>query len=321
MKSNGCVLKNLLLSVVCIFCTVHGMAEEWTEDYQAAQQLAEQSSQPMVIAILGDSSCLWSQKFELEVLSHPEFKRTFEGRVVLVKTYAPQLREKFHVKEVPSLILIDPSQREISRMGYLPLSHIGVATYLEDILVRYQHLQEVLEHSDLSTFKTEELEACYLQAKNLGCLSYRDLLLQMGLKKDKGIFFLVEKYTQLLEERKGRGSERKALRDEILNRDPQNKKGGHFSLALLEFQSRVNGYRKKNDPKEVIKPLVSYLRKFGKEDSKNIWRVEMMIAEFLFSKNCISEALSHAKASYDAAPEEVKPQIIPSLEYLQSSLK
>ena len=48
-----------------------------------------------------------------------------------------------------------------------------------------------------------------------------------------------------------------------------------------------------------------------KKDPKNVWQIEMKISQYFFTQNRIEEALSHAKASLDTAPDEYKKEISP----------
>jgi hypothetical protein len=66
--------------------------------------------------------------------------------------------------------------------------------------------------------------------------------------------------------------------------------------------------------------LLQYVREFGKNDKANLWHIELMIAQYLFSKDAKQEALLHALASYEAAPEEKKNEIIDVVSYIRADL-
>ena len=74
-----------------------------------------------------------------------------------------------------------------------------------------------------------------------------------------------------------------------------------------------------NYPAEIAaQPLIEYLAHFGETDQKNIWRIEMMIAEMYLDADKWDEALEHAEKAYQAAPEAMHKEIAHSLNYIRS---
>ena len=100
-----------------------------------------------------------------------------------------------------------------------------------------------------------------------------------------------------------------------MQKDPGNHKGIHRELAILEFNALSKKLKKKDKPEKAIMPLVEYVRNFGAKDLENIWRVEMMMAQFLYSKNHLPEALAHAKLSLDYAPESYRSEVAQTLSF------
>jgi hypothetical protein len=64
-------------------------------------------------------------------------------------------------------------------------------------------------------------------------------------------------------------------------------------------------------------PLLQYIRKFGKKDSENYWKSELIIAEFLFINHFITPAIEHAEIAYSASPETAKLQIAETIAFMK----
>lgn len=129
----------------------------------------------------------------------------------------------------------------------------------------------------------------------------------------------MEKYNELAEGgKKMSDPEIKRLRKEILSRDPKNKDGAHLRLAILDFRVLSNRHKVRDNSNEAIEPLLEYVKEFKNKDKENIWQVEMMMAQYLFSRNKYELALNHAEASYETAPEIVKSEIGQTVEYMKT---
>ena len=302
--------------------------EGWMTDYEKAFALAKEENKILVLAFLGTDFCPWSLKLSSDILSHADFVKEMKDEAILCwvgytqdgeNAAKEKLKEQYRVCEVPTVVVIDAGGEEITKMGYTPLLPQEFASEMKKSSKGYGELKEKLERSDLATMSGEILKDLYLKARDLGCNQYKNQILEAGVTADKGSFFLLEKYTRFVEGGKKKDKQAIALREEILERDPKNAFGSHLRLALLDFQSNVSG-TKKTAPDAVVKPLTEYIAKFGKKDVENLWRVEMMIAQYLFSKNKAKEALKHAEASLYSAPEEHKPDVAQSVSYLKTHL-
>src|SRR5262249_6006006 len=144
----------------------------------------------------------------------------------------------------------------------------------------------------------EQLKTLFQKVVRLENDYFKQQVLDEGLKKDKGAFFLMQQYAALIEKEKMKERSVQRLRRRILERDPKNEHGTHLKVALTDFQV----LSKKLKPHKAVKPLLEYTQKFGKQDRENLWKIEMMLAQFLFSQKLIQEALFHASLSYEAAP-------------------
>lgn len=300
------------------------VSEGWMDSIEAAQKVAEERDCPLLIAFLGPNWCSFSDTLEEEILSQKAFTQFLGQEMVLVKIdipedfeernyYGKDLKETYHVDECPCLVLADSNAHAIAKLDYLPVTCEHFVRYVKQIMGDYERVSQ-LARSELRQMKVDELKHLYARAGRLADTTFKKVLMKQGLKVDRGPYFLVEEYGNMLAS--GAASERKLkrIRNKVLARDPKNEQGCLRKLALIDFERKVGP----RTPEQVIEPLLSYLRQFGPEDAENAWKLEMKISQYLFSKNQIEGALKHARLSLDQAPPEAKQEIAQSIEYLQS---
>lgn len=307
----------------------HRRSGAWSENFAQALAEAQNSGKVLLLAFMGAGWCPWSEKLEREILSEPAFLEPLRIDVQFVWLACPeeskrygselkQLKEKYGVDEFPTLVVITPQQEEMFKVGYLPLSAKEFAARLKQMVGDFKELFGRLE-KDLTPMSLEELESLYIKARDLKSLRYKERLMEEGLKQDKGTFFLLEKYAELVEA--GNKKEAAPFREKIIERDPKNLKGSQLRLAIFDFQTRATRLKRKGSPHTVVKPLLEYIAKFGEKDKENLWKVRMMMAQYLFTKNEVKDALEHASASYQTAPEESKKEISETIDYLKTYIR
>lgn len=311
-------------SILALFLTLQSafIFGEWRSDVEQAVQEARDMDKPILFAFVGSSWCPWSQKLEKEVLNHPSFQKAVEA-FALIKVDLPEFRAtprgatlQFDVQETPLFVLTSSKQEEIAKMGYLPLPAEEFAALFNEIKATH----DLLSHSSFTAESEETLQRFYLQALKFGFNSFREEILQVGLKTGKTPFFLLEKYKLLIEEGKGRQGEVVALKKELIRRDPQNQFGVHRTLAVVEFHELSNRYRLRKKPDQIVKPLVEYVKQYGQQDQEHLWKIQMMIAQFYFSRNKVGKAVAYAEESYEGAPEEARGEITESIAFLKARL-
>jgi protein disulfide-isomerase len=307
----------------------------WTSDYDKALQLSQATGKSLLLAFVGSDWCPWSRKLIKEIIEKREFVKELQQDVLFVWVDFPEksavaqgqrtqnqgLKNRFAVQELPTLVLVDSSGDEVVKLGYLPSTAQEMAHQLKNFLHDFKQLKKIIGSPRLASLKGEELEKLYKKASQLGRETEKKSLLEIGLKNDQDGFFLIQEYTALIEKAKLRDPKVQRLRRQIMSKDPSNNKGVHLQLALTEFHVLSKNLKKKENPEKAITPLVEYLRVYGPKDYENNWRIEMMIAQFLYSKNHLEKAICHAKMSYETAPSEYKPEVAQSLEYLASKMQ
>lgn len=304
----------------------------WTDHYEKAVKVAQEKNKYLLLAFVGSDWCPWSQKFESEILTRSEFIKDLKEDVICVWIDFPEnaslsserlemnqtLKEKYLVKELPTLILLDPWEEQVAKLNYLPLDCADFAKHIHELIGDFKEMKLVLETSDLTKLKGEELEVLYSKAKKLGCHRYIEAIINAGLTVDRGTYFLLEKYSNCLETGKIKEPQTEELRKTIIAKDPKNQTGAHLKLAMLDFQTLSNLPKKQEKPSGAVDPLLHYIKTFGKKDKENLWRIEMIIAQYLFSKGIVEKALHHANASYHSAPDAIKPEIAQSIDFLKT---
>jgi len=330
------MIKKLLSA--CIVVLMHGgglYAQEqnlWTEDYAKAYKMSQVTEKPILMAFVGSDWCPWSQKFAREILEQPDFLTEMQKEMILVwidfperlaipeerKAQNKELKNRFQVSELPTLVLVDANGKAVAKFGYLPLEPKEMAQQLRTALNDCAMLKRVVGSHAYATMNGEEIKTLYKKAVEFGREEEKQALMEAGLKTAEGAFFLMRQYEQLLEHAKLKEPEVQRLRKQIMQKDPGNHKGVHLELAIAEFQALSKKLKRREKPDKAIVPLVDYVRNYGTKDLENSWRVEMMIAQFLYSKNCLPEALVHAKMSLDFAPEKYRPEIAQTLEFISS---
>ncbi len=302
--------------------------EGWFDDFADAQKAAQDQQKPLLIAFLGPNWCPFSDKLEAEILGDTVFTKILKKDVILFKVDIPEdfeqesfvgheLKQQYDVDECPSIVLVDPKGQEIAKLEYLPIESDAFAGYIKQILADYERVSH-LEKNQIRQMKIDELQYFYTRAGHLADETFKRVLLNQGLKVDKGSYFLLEQYGHMLASGHFKERKLKRVRNKILARDPKNELGCRRKLALLDFEALAS-VKKSTNTETVIQPIVDYLQKFAANDEDNVWQLEMKISQYLYSQNKIEESLKHAKASLAIAPEEVQKEIHQSIEYLQTA--
>ncbi|HSX04365.1 MAG TPA: thioredoxin family protein [Rhabdochlamydiaceae bacterium] len=293
---------------------VQGQQAIWLEDYKKAVELSKEKNSPLLIVFLGPEECPWSQKLDADILSAPEFQEGLSQDFILLKTHDVQFAKKLHLKEYPMIALSDFQGETLAKMHYLPLSAGDFSLYIKELFFDFQLIKMAVGNQYLRQMPFEQLKTLFQKALRLENSHFKELILEEGLKKDKGAFFLMQHYASSIEKEKIKERRIQRLRKRILERDPKNEHGTHLKIALTDFQV----LSKKSKPHKAIKPLLEYTQKFGKQDRENLWKVEMMLAQFLFSHDLLKEALFHASLSLDTAPEDKRGEVSESIEYFKT---
>ncbi|EGK69540.1 hypothetical protein CAB1_0825 [Chlamydia abortus LLG] len=329
------VLTTFLLGASSV--SLHGVVQEssskisWHLDYNEAVKKSRDSALPMLIFFSGSDWNALCMKIRKEVLDSTEFAQKINGNFICLEVDFPRhssqsealhaqntyLKTKFKIDEFPSLLLLSHDGREIYKIGSFgnetgenlgeSLCHIVESDCLLNNVYPVMH-----------TLSMEELQKYYRLSEEISCKDFIAKALELGVRNDD-YFFLSEKYRLLVESGKMDSEECQKVKRKLLDKDPKNEKHTHFTVALIEFQELAKRSQEgvSQDPSQVIAPLEAYLTEFGYQDQENVWRIEMMIAQFYLDSDQWKSALQHAEVAFETAPKEVRSHISHSLDYIR----
>ncbi len=305
---------------------------EWLDKYEVASQQAKATGKPLFIYFTGSDWCGWCKKMDKEILSTEEFIRLVGDTFIFVKIDFPiyssldkaivaqneELKEKFEVTAFPTIIITSSEGKQIAVLNYKPGGGKSYAEYLLKLLQRQQELKNGMK--SLPEKSIAELQALYERATELGMDSEGAEIVHAALQKEDSPFFLTERYRLLLNEGLANNPEAENIKKKLLIKDPENKSGIHYSLAVIDFEARAENLPNQLTADQAVQPLQQYLRNFGAYDSQNRWKIELTISQVFRSKNQHSEALSFAKEALCHAPEEMKNNVAQTIVGLEDTI-
>jgi protein disulfide-isomerase len=316
------------LLIVMSFITVSFLnAVEWQTDYARVRSLSQQENKPILLFFNGSDWVGSSMKLKQEILASPAFSTAMGNQLICMEVDFPKhtklseslsnqnekLKARFKIQEFPSLVLIDPNERVIAQMSYLPENGEQLAADLLKILKQDAELSLGLQQIDDSC-SPAYLKKIYLLAQELGNGTAIEKILEIGIKTNDP-FFCLEHYRRLVE--KGEMKSERALA--LMAYDPRseliNGQAIPFTVALIDFQELSASMA----PETAAQPLIEYLARFSILDQDNIWRIEMMLADVFLEADKWEEALEHAQKAYQAAPSTMHQEIAHSLDYIRTS--
>lgn len=327
-------IENQFISSQNIHLSRNPHLEGWYDDFSTAQVEALETKKPIFLAFLGPTWCKWSDNFEAEILTSDTFIKKTQKDLILAKVDLPEdftnetninlpsirLAKRYKVDKCPCLLLIDPYGEKIAEIDNLPMKSDVYASYIKEMIGDFHQIAKVTEKKQIKKLQAIEIKELYRKAAKLADKHFRKVLLEVGVEKDKSAYFLIEKYSEIIAKKGLKNREIRKLRKKILQKDPKNEQSSQFKMAMMDFGSLSEVINTPQHPGSVIQPLVDYLKNFGKQDSHNAWKVEMMISEYLFGRDYIEDALIHAKDCLNIAPEAEKKEIEKSIQYLQTKL-
>ncbi len=305
---------------VLILFGVLVLTSSWTTDYSESVRESIEKKLPVLLFFSGSDWSAQSMQLKHEVLDSSSFQERVEDKFICVEINFPKhtqlsspverdvnemLRQRFGITSYPTLILLATDGREITRLGYLPEEGEQLAATLLCMERQDAYLKEALKKLPE---KREALVELYQLAQELSQIEAQDEIMGAGLERNEP-YFLLERYRQLAFVDRISSSEALAFRHELLKSSDHQI---HFQVAIIDFEA--GGARS-------VRPLEAYLKKFGDIDSENVWRIEMMIAQFYLDKDEWVSALEHAEVAQHMAPHSLKNDIEHSLSYIRKQVR
>ncbi|MBM3208259.1 MAG: thioredoxin family protein [Chlamydiae bacterium] len=289
---------------------------------------AEKENKFLIVMFLGSQWCPWSQKMEREVFSDESFQSFLIDTCIFAKVEIPStcafdsnlknLMSSLDVKESPTFLLLSPFGEIIKKEGFLSCDGKGLAIYWKEGLDAFNNLISSLD--TIKDVKDEkDLENLYQIATYHGFNNIKNKIIDVGLKICKSPFFYLEKYEALSKHRKFKHPEMISLRKKIIQMDPKNKRLSQLRLAIVDFTNMQNRKKTKNSI-EVVSPLVQYIKNFGSSDCENLWKIELMVAQYFLSRGEYKMAKDFAVQSKQHAPDVLKDELVSTIDYIDSVL-
>lgn len=306
----------------------------WHTNYKKAVEVSKAENKPLILYFTGSDWCPFCLKMDQEILGTARFAEMTKDQFVFMEVDFPQktplplelakqnkrLKRRFSVMGYPTLVILDTNQEKIASRGYLPTSPEKYAQHLLSISADFQQIENLAQDIP-SSVEDEDLRSLYKKAQRLQKKEKLSQLLNAGLKRENNLFFLCEKYRQLVNEGKKNQQETINTRKEILSKDPNNKMGKQRFIAMVDFEELTQTYEKGQDFRKVTEPLVSYLKKFGDEDADNAWYLRLALSEFLYNEGEVGEALGFAQKSLQTAPRSRQAKIREMVENLNQEIQ
>ena len=310
---------------------------EWMTNYEDALNKARAASKPIVLFFTGTGWCGWCTKLEQEALSTPDFIGATKDKFVFVKLDFPlnrnsqdprtqdqnqQLQKKFDVKGFPTIVVIDSRQNQIGVSGYLPGGGKKYADHLLKMVNEFSDYKSQTQRlDDKKASSSIDLKKLYEKAEALNDYTEMRKILALGLHTDQDSFFLIEKYRLLADEGMIHGKDAQETRQKLLASDPSNAKMTHYNVAVIEFEAFSKEMDKEHYSADIaVAPLKDYIAKFGKQDTENLWRIEMLISQVYLNHRQLDQSLKHAQASLNVAPPAIRSDIANAVDHIKKQI-
>ncbi|OGN61292.1 MAG: hypothetical protein A3F09_01845 [Chlamydiae bacterium RIFCSPHIGHO2_12_FULL_49_11] len=127
------------------------------------------------------------------------------------------LKRHFGVETIPSLLLIGPEGGLITRFPATAMHPDHLKKSIIGIWTDYACINTALNKAE--ALAVRRIKGLYETAVERGFTDFRERLLTLGLDKDDGVYFLLEKYSELVSAGKADTKEAKQLRKLILQKD------------------------------------------------------------------------------------------------------
>lgn len=285
------------------------------DDFDKAQALAKAYKKPLALVFTGSDWCENSKKI-LDIFHDEKFQELMKKNIIFVHIDFPEinhlggaaiennfsLKKYYNVTAFPMLVLLSDELDVISKMGFFT-ENAGILA--QNLLRQVRDFSKLKDFLDFSKEKQSIglIQEGYIRAKQLGFDALLSRYIELGLQKEEGVFFHLEKYAYQL----SRGLCDMSLKQAIIKKDEKGHHKAFLKLALCDFQELSKKYPDNSD--KAIAPLLEYAEKYGLEKETSLWKVHMLIAKHLKSKGETEKALVHAKLSLKDAPKAHQMEI------------
>lgn len=296
---------------------------KWETDYETAKAKSDAENKPLFILFEGSDWCPSCKVLKSDILNTQTFIDLVSNHFIFLDVDFPvhqrldakkilqnqKLEKQFQVEGFPTVVIALPNGDSLVFAGNFTKGPEESAHLFLKESSQAVELEKVMSHFDSSNVSAVDLKELYHQAKQLRRNDYAAVLLDAGSRSGENTFFLREQYRKLAEKGEIDSVEAKKIKQKLLAEDPENLQGHHLFLAVLDFQALAKINVHKKNLGEIKSPLHSYLEGVGNRDNENKWRVQLMLAHFLYVMGEKDKAIDYAKAALERAPEHLRPEI------------
>ena len=303
-----CNVKKLFFLFIASASLAFASDAFWAKDFEVAKKEAINTNRFLVLFFSGSS-------VEEEIIRKEDFQEAVKPFFVFFKvdvSNEKDLKENYNVRSSPALVIVHPQKGKIASLEYFLEDSTAYSKRLKDAIEQYKTIEKSLKDQ----ITEEDIELLYEKVKQLGCDFLQEKLFSLA---EDSTFVLFEKYSNLVMERGYFDKEAEEMRKKLKEKDPFNVKKIYLKLAILDFQALANDESVSFD--RAVSPLLDYISNFRKKDKENVWKIEMMISQYFFSRGVFDKSLQHARLSYKAAPSSVRKHIAESITYIKQKLK
>ena len=311
---------------------------QWQTNFETAVAESKASKKPILLLFTGGSWCPPCVLLEKEVLSTQEFADATSKEFIFVKLTFPksgsstgdprtlaqnnQLADRFYVRGYPTIVVLDPEQKQLGSTGYRPGGAAPYIAHLLKMVKEYTSYKQQMQNVGTQKLSGSQLKHLLDKARSLEFYGDVNEIIKIGMESDQKAYFEIERYRLLAKENALQEPEAIALKQELLQSDSPQLQQNTYQLALIEFELLSNeADLEEFSPEYAVAPLVNYLDKFGGQDKENSWRLQMLISQVFLEHNKLAQALSYAKSSYATAPAQVQPEIATAIRNLSAELE
>jgi thioredoxin-related protein len=119
----------------------------WVDDFEKGLAQAKAEKKLALVDFTGSDWCVWCQRLDAEIFSKEEFTNYVKDKYVLVEVDFPQakplaeaktkehnkLSEIYKVEGFPTVLILDPTGKEVGRLGYVKGGPKAFITELEKV--------------------------------------------------------------------------------------------------------------------------------------------------------------------------------------------
>jgi|GEM_PF-811281 thioredoxin-related protein len=141
-------MKTRYLAALLLLAATVARADLWTDDFEEAKAQAKAENKFLLLDFTGSDWCGWCKRLDAEVFEKSDFKNYAKDNLVLVKLDFPRgfslkkktaeqndkLAKEFGITGYPSIILLDPDGKKLTKTGYQDGGAEAYVQHLESLL-------------------------------------------------------------------------------------------------------------------------------------------------------------------------------------------